>query len=332
MWLSQHTNFFRTLEYQKMVWYNPLSWFSRSAQTVLANANTNVLKNALRNYIKAVNSLKPNGRTNQAITNILNQANMNATNKRVIRNRLANGIAKAVAASRRGVAQAAAAVESGAPEGPSAGAVNNATAKIENLNIRISQLADLAGPPGTAATPANLAGLYMAKKYNNSANRAINTAGKYASIWAAINGLKTSAARPLLNAVLAKTTNQKLQANINNRNKSEALMKELKNTAAAVGVNLKNKNVNAALTRIVNHESRLPVKAGATATNRSRLNAALAKSMNQQLQANIANRNQANALMAEVRNAAQAAGVNLTAPNVNAALSRIIRHQSSLNP
>jgi hypothetical protein len=138
--------------------------------------------------------------------------------------------------------------------------------------------------------------------------------------------------RTALNAVLAKTTNQKLQANINNRNKSSALEKELKNTAAAVGVNLKNKNVSAALTRIMSHESRLPVKAGTTITNRSRLNAALAKSMNQMLQANIANRNQANALMAEVRNAAQAAGVNLTAPNVNAALSRIIRHQSSLNP
>jgi ketopantoate reductase len=82
----------------------------------------------------------------------------------------------------------------------------------------------------------------------------------------------------------------------------------------------------------MNHESRLPVKAGATATNRSRLNAALAKSQNQMLTANITNRSQANALMAEVRNSAQAAGVNLANKNVNAALTRIMQYQSSLNP
>jgi hypothetical protein len=84
-----------------MVWFKPWTWFSQSAQTTLTNANTKVLKNALRNYIKAVNSLKPNGRTNQAITNLLNQANVNANNKRVIRNRIANGIANVVAAASR---------------------------------------------------------------------------------------------------------------------------------------------------------------------------------------------------------------------------------------
>jgi hypothetical protein len=243
----------------------------------MTNANTKVLRNALRSYIKAVNSLKPNMRTNQAITNLLNQANVNANNKRVIRNRLANGVAKIVFASRPAIAQAAIAVASGAPEAPAAAAVINATTQIN------------AAPPP-----------------------------------AAIN-------RTLLNVVLAKTTNQKLAANINNRSKSAALVKELKNTAVAVGVNLANKNVNAALTRIMNHESRLPVAAGTTVTNRSRLNAALAKSMNQMLTANITNRSQANALMAEVRNSAQAAGVNLAATNVSAALNRIVQHQSRLN-
>jgi len=138
--------------------------------------------------------------------------------------------------------------------------------------------------------------------------------------------------RARLNVVLAKTTNQKLQDNINNRSKSEALVKELKNTAVAVGVNLQNKNVNAALTRIMNHESRLPVAAGTTVTNRSRLNAALAKSQNQMLVANMPNRSQANALMAEVRNSAKAAGVNLANKNVSGALTRIGQYQSSLNP
>jgi len=183
-----------------MVWYNPLSWFSLNANAIARKASTNVLKSALRNYIKAVNSLKPNMRTNQAITNLLNQANVNANNKRVIRNRLANGVAKIVAASRPAIAQAANVVANGAPEGPAAMAVNNVTAKINNLNRRMAELNTLL-PPGATATPNNTARLYMAKKHNNVANRAINTAGKYASIWAAINALKTSATAPALNEV-----------------------------------------------------------------------------------------------------------------------------------
>jgi len=179
-----------------MVWWNPLSWFSRSAQTVLANANTSVLKNALRNYIKAVNNL-PNKNNAYIYGLMMKTANgANASYK----NRFTNGIAKIVAASRRGIVQAANAVANGAPEGPAAAAVNNATAKINNLNRRMAELNTLL-PPGATATPNNMARLYMAKKHNNVANRAINTAGKYASIWAAINALKTSATAPALNEV-----------------------------------------------------------------------------------------------------------------------------------
>ena len=375
-----------------MVWYNPLSWFSRSAQTVLANANTSVLKNALRNYIKAVNSLKPNGRTNQAITNLLNKANANATNKRVIRNRLANGIAKIVAASRPAIAKAANAVANGAPEAAAAVAVNNATRKINNLMKPVAVGAPIPAPLGLAG---KVFGVTKGKNQNNNASRtninyitkiAKNQTGYYrtngnrvqaalaynptlnftalmnkttnanvkrllkllanvpaaarpAAAAAAVNAVPNTgealssmfANRTALNAVLAKTTNQKLQTNINNRNKAAALEKELRNAVAEAGVNLKNKNVNAALTRIMTHESRLPLKAGATATNRSRLNAALAKSQNQML-GTMTNRTQVNALMTEIRNAAKAAGVNLKTNNVNAALTRIIRHQSSLNP
>ena len=179
-----------------MVWYNPLSWFSRSAQTVLANANTSVLKNALRNYIKAVNNL-PNKNNAYIYGLMMKTANgANASYK----NRFTNGIAKIVAASRRGIVQAANAVANGAPEGPAAVAVNNAAAKINNLNRRMAELNTLL-PPGATATPNNTARLYMAKKYINSENRAINTAGKYASIWVAINALKTSATAPALNEV-----------------------------------------------------------------------------------------------------------------------------------
>jgi len=182
-----------------MVWWNPLSWFSRSAQTVLANANTSVLRNALRNYIKAVNNLqnKNNAHIYGLMMKTANGANAS------YKNRMVNGIAKIVAASHRGIAQAATAVANGAPEGAAAVAVNNATAAIKNLNNRMAELNTLL-PPGATATPNNKARLYMAKKYNNSANRTINKNGKYAPIWAAINSLKT---QNRLKAALPARTN-----------------------------------------------------------------------------------------------------------------------------
>ena len=366
-----------------MVWWNPLSWFSRSAQTVLANANTSVLKNALRNYIKAVNNL-PNKNNAYIYGLVMKTANgANASYK----NRFTNGIAKIVAASRREIVQAANAVANGAPEGPAAVAVNNATRKINNFRVS----PPIPAPVGIAG---KVFGVTKGKNQNNNASRtninyitkiaknatyATNTnrvkavlaynptvnfaalvnktnnanvkrllklltnvpaAARPAAAAAAVNAVSNTgealssmfANRTALNAVLAKTVSQKLQSNINNRNKASALEKELRNAADEAGVNLTNKNVNAALTRIMSHESRLPVAAGTTVTNRSRLNAALAKSMNQMLVANITNRSQANALMAEVRNSAKAAGVNFANKNVNAALTRIMQYQSSLNP
>lgn len=160
--------------------------FSRNAQVILKNSNTNVLQSALRNYIKAVKSL-PNQNNAHIYGLMMQTANgANASYK----NRIVNGVAKAVAASRRGIVQAANAVANGAPEGPAAATVKNATAKIKNLNQRIAELNTLL-PPGAVGAPNNKARLYMAKKYNNIANRAINTNGKYATIWKAINTLKT---------------------------------------------------------------------------------------------------------------------------------------------
>ena len=237
-----------------MVWYNPLTWFSRSAHVILNNSNTNVLKSALENYIKAVKSLKPNGRTNQAITNLLNQANVNATNKRVIRNRLANGVAKVVIASKNSLGMAAAAT-TGAPAAPSetqaAAAVNTATNAIKNLNNRMAELNTLI-PPGATATPNNKARLYMTKKYNNSANRAINTAGKYASIWAAINALKASQTAKTFeelpganieltrNAFLPNTNNRKAKLVRNSGNSNWRFANAANN--ARYNINRKNKN------------------------------------------------------------------------------------------
>jgi len=234
-----------------MVWFKPWTWFSRNAQVVLANANTSVLKNALRNYIKAVNSLKPNMRTNQAITNLLNQANSNANNKRVIRNRLANGIAKVVAASRPALVQAAVAVANGAPEGAAAAAVNNATAAIKNLNNRMAELNTLL-PPGASATPNNKARLYMAKKYNNSANRTINKNGKYAPIWAALNVLKAANTAAVMeefpganieltrNAILPNNNSRKAKLVRNSGNSNWRFVNAANN--AKYNINKKNKN------------------------------------------------------------------------------------------
>lgn len=120
-----------------MVWYKPWTWFSRNAQVILANANTNVLKNALRNYIKAVNNLNKNKLTNQEVTKILNNVNATSNNKRKIRNRLANGVARAIAASRHAIPAAAGAAFAAAAlpnvaAGPSGNITETAAAKEVN--------------------------------------------------------------------------------------------------------------------------------------------------------------------------------------------------------
>ena len=169
-----------------MVWWNPLSWFSRSAQTVLANANTSVLKNALRNYIKAVNNL-PNKNNAYIYGLVMKTANgANASYK----NRFTNGIAKIVAASRRGIVQAANAVANGAPEGPAAVAVNNAAAKIRNHNIF------LAGFKGGNSN--TLAKYYTNSGRNSKLNRNLNSGrnggARYASLWNNLNRRTNDAA------------------------------------------------------------------------------------------------------------------------------------------
>ena len=162
-----------------MVWYNPLSWFSRSAQTVLANANTSVLKNALRNYIKAVNNLPSK---NNAYIYGLMMKTANGANASY-KNRFTNGIAKIVAASRRGIVRAANAVANGAPEGPAAVAVNNAAAKIKNLN---NFMAGFKG--GNSNT---LAKYYTNSGRNSKLNRNLNSGrnggARYASLWNNLN-------------------------------------------------------------------------------------------------------------------------------------------------
>lgn len=186
---------------RERVWYNPWTWGRKAqsvianantAQSVIANANTKVLKTALRNYINAVNKL-PNKNNAYIYGLMMKTANgANASYK----NRIVNGIAQVVAASRRAIPQAAAAAAgaTGAPsESVAAAAVNNVTAKIKNLNQRmtgIKNLAAVAGGPG-GPTNSQVAASYISRGYNNLANRAINTTGKYTAIWAEINKIRT---------------------------------------------------------------------------------------------------------------------------------------------
>jgi hypothetical protein len=144
-----------------MVWYNPFSWFSRQAQNALQNANTNVLKNALRNYIKAVNNYNKNKLTTQDVRNVLNKVVGN-NNKRIIKNRLANGVARAIAASRRALPSAVEASVQTAMAGPNgtitesaaAKEVNNATMNVNRayiMNTILKNASSLATPNKQAA-------------------------------------------------------------------------------------------------------------------------------------------------------------------------------------
>lgn len=175
-----------------MGWWPPSTWFKRSAQTVLSNANTSVLRNALRNYISAVKAL-PNKNNAHIYGLMMKTANgANASYK----NRIINGIAKVVIASGPALGQAAAAVANGAPEGAAAAAVNNATAKINAAS-----------------------GAFVKNQYNTAANNvqtAINKAkstnnllSKQAAINKAKNALK--AYKSLMNSVLPPMMTQNLR-------------------------------------------------------------------------------------------------------------------------
>jgi len=113
------------------------SAFSRAqAANGLKNANTVTLRNALTNYISAVNKL--NTKNSAHIYGVLMQKK-NGTNA-TYKNRIVNGVANAVAAS-RGAKDAVAAANAGAtPETAAAGPVNKAANAIKNLNAFMNKL------------------------------------------------------------------------------------------------------------------------------------------------------------------------------------------------
>ena len=117
------------------------NFFWRPAKNALNTASTQVLRNALRNYIKAVDKFNKNKLTTKDIQNVLTQVVGN-NNKRIIKNRLANGVAQIIIAARlasqtgRKLAIALSAGPKGTiNETAAAKNVNNATKNINRAYI-----------------------------------------------------------------------------------------------------------------------------------------------------------------------------------------------------
>lgn len=163
-----------------MVWWNPTTWFSRgAAKSMINEANSATLRNALRNYVNAVNKL--NNKNNAHIYGLLMKTANGANSS--YKNRIVNGVAKIIVASRRALPKAAEAVAGIAPETQAAVAVNNAAAKIKNLN---NFMAEFKGGNANA-----LAKYYTNSGRNSKTNRNINSGrnggARYTSLWNNLN-------------------------------------------------------------------------------------------------------------------------------------------------
>lgn len=180
MWLQEHTNFFSEPTLTNMVWYKPWTWFSNTAKNIKQNTNSSTLKNALTNYVKAVNDL--NNKSNARIYGVMMQKK-NGTNA-TYKNRIINGVAKIVIASRGAIPKAAEAAAGEAPVGPAVEAVNNATRKVKELNNFMATLQGTANEQNTAYFKAkrnpvnnkatNAGRTNGAPRYQNTFNRLIN--------------------------------------------------------------------------------------------------------------------------------------------------------------
>lgn len=103
-----------------------------AAKTMISNANSSILKSALQNYIKAVNNLKNNNRTENKLVSLMNNTRTGLSNS--YKKRITNSIASIVAKAPRVAAKAAEAVAGMTPEAQAAAAVKNLTNRVNNLN------------------------------------------------------------------------------------------------------------------------------------------------------------------------------------------------------
>lgn len=103
-----------------------------AARTMISNTNSANLKKALQNYIKAVNELNNNARTESKLISMMNNTHVGLTNS--YKKRIANSIASIVAKAPRVAVKAAEAAAGATPAAPAAAAVNNLASRIANLN------------------------------------------------------------------------------------------------------------------------------------------------------------------------------------------------------
>lgn len=149
------------------------SAFSRAqAENGLKNAKTATLRSALTNYINATKNMNA-AAIRKALANSKNGV------PGTYRNRLANGVANAIVAS-KGANVAVNAANAGAtPETAAAVVVNNAVSKLANLNALMNSI--------SAEKPNRKIVLYQNRRRNLNANRVLNAGrnggAKYANFF-----------------------------------------------------------------------------------------------------------------------------------------------------
>lgn len=287
----------------------------------LANVpNSQNLRKALTNYITAVNALNKNSKNNAHIYGVLMKSK-NGTNTSY-KNRIVNGVAKVVIAARRAEAATAAHAVGLVPAAPAVAAVNNATANVNKLSAELKVKPTATGAPLPVGLGGLLHGVTRGERNNSNASRSNRTTVNSILANSSLNSNNKKIA-----ALIASNPKVKYAGLITNSN-----TENFKRLMTAVNAQL-NKNgrngANGLLNKNLNNGAGFAGNMFVTpVTPREKLNAALANTTNQKLQANITNRTKANALLARVRKAAVNAQVNLKNKNVNAALNRIVAHQS----
>ncbi len=180
-----------------------------AAKTMMSNSNSAALKSALQNYIKAVNELNNNARTENKLVALMNDTRIGLTNS--YKKRIANAIASIVAKAPRVASKAAMAAAGVEPATPAAVAVNNLAKNISNLNAFMN------GFKGGNANA--LAKFYQNSGRNYRKNRGTNSqrngGARYANLWNNLNRRATDQGFAELPGETAVSNEANKQAAIN---------------------------------------------------------------------------------------------------------------------
>jgi inosine/xanthosine triphosphate pyrophosphatase family protein len=218
------------------------SAFSRAqAANGLKNANTATLRSALTNYINATKNMNAN-----AIRAALNTKRIGLTES--YKNRIANGVANAVAASRGAKVAVAAANAGVTPETATAVVVNNAVNKLKNLNALMNSL--------TNEAPNRKIVLYQNRRRNLNANRVLNAGrnggAKYATFFNSVasaspNGKNITFGGTVRNSNTNTGINLTAEAGKRNVNAVNVNRKFINTLLARKNLNTNNKKIEAML-------------------------------------------------------------------------------------